>query len=658
MIEQYVVALAVAAVASIVATPLIIKIAHHVGALDMPGERKVHTKPIPRLGGLAVFVSFAVTALAVFLSRPDTFQPPWHNSLQGIVLGVMCLFVLALGVWDDIRELGPGKKFLVELLISTVVYLAGVRIAVLSPPAGGDSLFLGWLSYPVTVLWIVGVMNALNLIDGLDGLASGVAMVAAITVAAVSFAKFDDYGTAMLAVILAGSLLGFLRYNFNPAKIFLGDSGSLLLGFVLAVISILSQTKGSAAFAVLIPALSLGLPILDTMLAMARRILRPLMRAERTGETTLRRLRSMFLPDKDHIHHRLLALGLSQREAVILLYFVSSALGCSAFGLTMVDHVGGVLILAVAGMALVAGVHRLKYREFAIFRQGVLLPLYDRPFVHRAAFQILMDLGFTVAAFVLAFFLTKEGPAVASDWESFRLVLVCITSLQMAIFALSGIYKSIMRHAGVEDAVRIMKALSIALVIALGLHFALGFDLSGASTKTFLLDFYFLLTLLVMSRFSFAVLNRIAHYTREGATPVVIYGTGEQAVVAARVLLNSPELRMRPMGFLDDDPRLEGKTIHGYPVYGGHWKLERLIRVRGIKAVVIATEKIQPEALRQLRNLSRIHRFPVKSFTPSFQDLALEPEPSPAVAPRIAEQPADPPHAPRVRAVDIPSRNT
>jgi len=124
MIEQYLVALAVAAVAAIVATPLIIKIAHRIGALDMPGERKVHTKPIPRLGGLAVFVAFAVTALAFFLSRPDTFQPPWHNSLQGYVLGVMCICVLALGVWDEIRKLGPGNTFLVELLTRTIVYPA------------------------------------------------------------------------------------------------------------------------------------------------------------------------------------------------------------------------------------------------------------------------------------------------------------------------------------------------------------------------------------------------------------------------------------------------------------------------------------------------------------------------------------------------------
>ncbi|HMK39795.1 MAG TPA: hypothetical protein VK569_10665, partial [Bacteroidota bacterium] len=549
--------------------------------------RKIHTQPIPRLGGLAVAASFGFTALLVFLTRSDLVSPPWESSLQGIGLGLTGILVLCLGMWDDIHEMGPGRKFLLQVAIATIVFLAGIRISIVSQPLGGGFFGLGWTSYPVTVFWIVGIMNALNLIDGLDGLASGVAMVALITIAAVGFVKFNDTGTAMLAVILAGSLLGFLRFNFNPARIFLGDSGSLFIGFVLAILSMLSSTKGSTAFAVLIPALSLGL---------------------------------------------------SQREAVVLLYFVSSALGCSAFGLTVADNVSGVMILAVAGIAVVAGIHRLRYREFAIFRRGVLLPLYDLPFVHNPAFQIAMDLGFTAVAFVLAYALSQDGRTVDFTFDTFRWLLVGVTAVQMSVFFFSGVYKGIMRHAGVEDAVRIMKALVISLAIGVGLHYVAGFDLSGSMTKTFLLDFYFLLTLLVMSRFSFAVLNRIAHETQEDKDPVVIYGTGERAVVVARLLLNSPELKMRPVGFLDDSRGMEGKSIHGYPVFGGIWKVESLIRHPGIRGIIIATDDIKPGVLSRLRKLSVMHRLPVRSFTPTFQVLAPEPESQPAFQPAFVNE--------------------
>jgi hypothetical protein len=457
-----------------------------------------------------------------------------------------------------------------------------------------------------------------NLIDGLDGLASGISMVAAVTVAAVSFVRFDDYGTAMLSIILAGSLLGFLRYNFNPARIFLGDSGSLFLGFCLAVLSMMSCTKGSAAFAVIIPALALGLPILDTTLAMLRRLIRPFLAKNGRGDWSIRQIAMMFKPDKQHIHHRMLDLGLTQKKAVILLYIISSALGCGAFGMTMVDQLGGVLILAIAGMAVLVGVQRLRYREFAIFRRGLLLPLYELPFINKVSFQVVMDAAFTVASFVTAFVLSQESASVSFGSWKFRLLLISLTGLQMLALALSGVYRGMMRHAAVEDAVRILKAISASLAFGYALHILLGLDVPGTTAKMFLLDFYFLMTLLVMSRFSFAVLNRLAHEDQEGKEPVVIYGTGEHAIVAARLLLNSPDLHMRPVGFLDDDPRVEGKTIHGYPVFGGHWQIDRLIRSNRIRTILVATDDLMPEVQRRLRRLAALKRVTIQSFTTSF----------------------------------------
>ena len=623
MIMQFFIAFAVAAAAALAMTPLVIRLAHHVRAVDQPNERKIHTHPIPRLGGAAVCAAFLLTATFIFVTRSDMVRPPWGDPLQGAALVITCLLVLALGIWDDIKQLGPGKKFLFQVLLSSIVYIAGVRISIVSQPLGGGLLDLGWLGYPATVLWIVGIMNALNLIDGLDGLASGVAMVAAITIAAISFAKFEDAGTAMVAVILAGALLGFLRYNFNPAKIFLGDSGSLFLGFVLAVLSIRGSTKGSTAFALLIPALSLGLPILDTILSMVRRLLRPIIRMEGKGESTLRRLRSMFLPDRDHIHHRLLALGLSQRQAVVLLYFVASGLGCSAYGLTLVNHVGGVLIIAVAGVAIMAGVHRLRYREFAILRSGSLLPIYRHPFTQSPWFQGAIDTGFTIAAFLLAYTFGRDSALPDPGVEDFRLMLLGVTALQMSVFFFSGVYKGVLRHAGVEDAVRIMKSVAISLFIGAGLYLLLGLRVSDSLTRMFLLDFYFLMTLLVVSRFSFALLNRLAREKFEGKDPVVIYGTGDLAIAALRTILASPGLRLRPVGFLEDNPRMEGRTIHGYPVLGGHWRLERLLRSQTVSALIVASNDILPEVQKRIRQITRQERLPVRIFAP-FSDLSVE----------------------------------
>ena len=626
MIEILFVAFVVALAAALGMTPLVIKLAHRIGAVDHPNERKVHTHPVPRLGGVAVYIAVFLTIAVVFLLHGNEFASPWKTPLQGFGLALASLMILAVGTWDDIKQLGPGKKFLLQVLVSTVVYASGVRISIISQPLGEGMLDLAWLSYPATVLWIVGIMNALNLIDGLDGLASGVAMVASITIAAISFVKFHDAGTAVIALILAGSLLGFLRFNFNPARIFLGDSGSLFLGFMLAVLSMIGSTKGSTAFAVIIPALSLGLPILDTTLSIARRILRPMIKRDGKGESAMRRLRSIFLPDRDHIHHRLLALGLSHREAVVLLYFVSSALGCSAFGLSVTDNIGGVLILAVAGIAIMAGVHRLRYREFAILRTGALLPIYRHPLLQNSIFMGTIDAGFAVVALLVALALGRGTGGLGGGALDFRVLLIGASVLQMTVFVASGLYRGVLRHAGVEEAVRIMKAVAISLFIGAGLFLLFGVRITDGMGRVFVLDFYFLLTLLVVSRFSFALLNRLAREPYEGKDPVVIYGTGDMAEAALRTMLASPGLNLRPLGFLDDNPQMEGKTIHGYRVFGGHWKLEGLLRNPAIAALVIATDDMLPEVKRRLQRVCRENRLPVKVFAP-FADFTIQATP-------------------------------
>jgi UDP-GlcNAc:undecaprenyl-phosphate GlcNAc-1-phosphate transferase len=337
----------------LVATPLVQKLAVKVNALDLPGERKLHRQPVPRLGGIAIYLSFVITLNSGLLVS-DALLKLVDDSLRGW-LGLLFggSIVLALGIVDDLYQLKPSAKLSFQLLAAAVVCLAGLRITQITNPFNGV-IVLGWLSIPMTLLWIVGITNAMNLLDGLDGLASGVAAIITAAILSISLAN-GTYGTALVSAILCGSTLGFLRYNFNPARIFMGDSGSMFLGFTLAVISLQGTQKSTTAVAIFIPILFFGLPIADTLLAMGRRLIGG------GGQDRVRRYSRVFEADREHIHHKLIDLGFSHRSAVLTLYVVTLGLSCVAFAITAVRSetvaflLFATLLLAVGCLMLIAG---------------------------------------------------------------------------------------------------------------------------------------------------------------------------------------------------------------------------------------------------------------------------------------------------------------
>jgi UDP-GlcNAc:undecaprenyl-phosphate GlcNAc-1-phosphate transferase len=337
-------------------TPWIIRLARLVGAIDVPGDRKIHSKATPRLGGAAVWTAFVLTVAAAFRSFPDLYAAASSFPYRWDALGAALLFVVALGTWDDIHSLRAGHKLAVQLLIGTLVYAGGVRIQSVGNPFGPGELGLGPLAFPVTVLWVVGITNAFNLIDGLDGLASGIAIISSLTIFAVAGLNQDSV-TAALALAIAGSILGFLPFNFNPARIFLGDSGSLFLGFILSVVSIHSSAKGSTAVSIVVPVLALGLPIMDTLLAMIRRMLRSFLGDPASAGSIRRSLGCIFLPDKEHIHHRLLARGIPHRTAVIILYLVSCAFGLCAFAVSARNIDVSIILVLIGTLTAAARWH-------------------------------------------------------------------------------------------------------------------------------------------------------------------------------------------------------------------------------------------------------------------------------------------------------------
>jgi UDP-GlcNAc:undecaprenyl-phosphate GlcNAc-1-phosphate transferase len=350
-------------------TPAIIWLARHLDALDRPGGRKVHLRPIPRIGGLAVFLGFvAGLAFAAWVSGTLWTVPAVSVYWRGLAFAATGM--LLAGLIDDIWGLSFHWKFAAQIAAAIYVWSCGFRIDLFALPLSLEDYTLGLLSLPLTVLWIVGITNAVNLIDGLDGLAAGIALITTSTVAVIAFAR-GDLGVTAASVALAGSLIGFLLHNFNPARIFLGDSGSMFLGFVLAVTSVRGSQKGPTAVAIVVPLLMLGLPLLDTSLAVARRIYRLGSEGKQTDSAVryfARNVKQLFMPDRDHIHHRLLDLGLSHRRAVGVLYSVGVLFAASAFALVLLRDVWLASLLIAVLSLLMTGFLMVLYLRVARVR--------------------------------------------------------------------------------------------------------------------------------------------------------------------------------------------------------------------------------------------------------------------------------------------------
>jgi UDP-GlcNAc:undecaprenyl-phosphate/decaprenyl-phosphate GlcNAc-1-phosphate transferase len=351
----------VAAIASLAATPLVRRLAIRLGWLDRPdGTRKTHTTPVPRVGGLAVYMAFvfASALFAVLLPREDPAEA--LNRHAWIYLLVAAGAVMLLGLLDDLWGVRPWAKIAVQAAAGLYLYYAGYRIDTISNPFNAATTDLGPFALPVTLLWFVAMSNAFNLIDGLDGLAAGIGLFST-TALFIAAAINERWEVMFLSAALGGALLGFLRYNFYPASIFLGDSGALFVGFALAAIAVRGSMKSSAAIAVAAPLLALALPLLDAAVAIIRRFV--------SGKR-------VFEADGDHIHHRLLKRGFTPQTVVILLYGVAAAFG--ALSLLTMNTRGQVVGLVLIATSIVTwvGIQHLGYPEFGevqrILRKGLL----------------------------------------------------------------------------------------------------------------------------------------------------------------------------------------------------------------------------------------------------------------------------------------------
>jgi len=407
--------LAAALVASGLA-PLMRRVGFAVGAVDRPGHRKVHERDVSRLGGVAVWgATGTVVLLAAWFGVLDGAAFV-HVRVMWVPLALGAAVLAMVGVVDDVRGLRARTKLLAQCVAAALVVAGGCVIREATNPITGASVALGALAVPVTVLWVIGVTNALNLIDGLDGLAAGVGLIVSGTLCMISL-SVGRVDVALLTGTLAGALVGFLYFNFNPATIFLGDSGSLFLGYALAVLSLESAHKGATAVLVLAPILALGVPIMDTTLTVARRILVSA---------------SLMAPDRDHIHHRLIALGLSHRRAVLVLYVACLLLNVAAvFSVRAATRDAALVAVAVA-LATFLGVRKLRYHE---------LPVRGFAVVGPHALLALADAACLVVAYAVAVMALHGGTlAPRSGIEVLRAATVAGV-LELSVLLLSGVYQ-------------------------------------------------------------------------------------------------------------------------------------------------------------------------------------------------------------------------
>ncbi len=610
-----------AGVLSFLLTPAVRRLALRLGAIDVPDERRVHRVSTPRLGGVALFVAMALAftvAAAIDRFVVEVFAADYGRL---VALGLGASVVISLGIYDDLRALGPGVKFAGQLLAAAAAVAGG----------GWIESFLGfdlppWVAAPLMLLWVVAVTNAFNLIDGLDGLAAGVGLIASSSLAVVALYSGRPAEAVVLAV-LAGALGGFLPYNFHPARIFLGDSGSLFLGFLLATLSIEASAKLPAMVAIAIPLLALGLPIGDTGFAVIRRLLGAL-HVVRRSETSERYefffagSRAVVTADRRHIHHRLLELGLTQRNAVLLLYGVAVILCAVAFVLVFRREPNVGLWLAAFGVAAVVGIRRLGYGEIAILRNGVLLPLFDRPVVHRRIFHVAVDLGFVVTSYFLALLVWNEGSWGPEMARRFRDAAPLVAFTQISAFAITGLYSGTFRYVGLRDLLVFGRAIGLAVLVGwIALWTARGFE--PPSLAVTCLDGYFLATLVVGSRLSFRVLEhlfKVGRALETRARRVLLYGAGMGGVLALREIESNPELGMRVVGFLDDDPRKCLRRVNGYPVFAPA-RLEEMIHRREFDEIVVSTHKLDPKRLRSVAERCAAAGLSVRRFSITWEKM-------------------------------------
>jgi UDP-GlcNAc:undecaprenyl-phosphate GlcNAc-1-phosphate transferase len=437
----------------------------------------------------------------------------------------------------------------------------------------------------------------------------------------------QNIGIALCSIILAGSILGFLKYNFHPASIFLGDSGAYFLGFILSVLPLLGGLKGPTTLVIIVPILALGLPIMDTALSMFRRLLKSLHIMEVDRDKNVVKLFfidgwSIFRADRGHIHHRLVQMGFTQRKAVVFLYVISLFLGGLAFSSIYFKNINYALFLATIGIASYIGIRKLGYTEIQFLRNGALLPLFDAPGFNFKILRIFVDMGLVALSYYLAFLLRFEGEFDPSIKEYYLMTIPLVLPVKLGIFYCSSLYKGAWRYTGVSDLIKILKAVVFGCIAsALLLWIIPGYGI--VSRAALIIDFNLLFFFVIGERSSFRILEHLYLSKNRRGRKVLIYGVGKGSVHALNEFIYNPQLDLCPVGFIDEDQRNQDKQVNGYPVLGSLDSLESILKSNSISEIIVTSENISEEKLERLSEICSSHDVSLRRFQTRLEEIPL-----------------------------------
>jgi UDP-GlcNAc:undecaprenyl-phosphate GlcNAc-1-phosphate transferase len=587
LVLHFLVAALVALAGMILFTPVVIRLAHRFDWLAYPRADRWHAKPTALMGGLAIYAG-ATLGLAATLVTPSVQGGGIGEPLMAIWGGATLLFVA--GVLDDRWGLKPEAKLAAQVIATGGLLYGGL--------AFGSGWPL-WVSLPLTLLWTVGITNAVNLLDNMDGLAAGVAGCAALVLAV--FAALTSNGLALaLGAAVLGACAGFLFYNFKPARIFMGDCGSLFLGFTIAALGLLVQQQTPPelppAAGALVPLAVLAVPIFDTTLV-----------------TFVRKLagRPVAQGGRDHASHRLVFFGLSERNAVLALYGLSLLSGGMALFVLFAE---ATLFYAIGALMAVGftvlGVHLARADVYPAHPDGgdgapasaasfqplsVLHNLFGDHW--KAFFGIIADTLLVGAVFVLAHHLRFEDGLNATHATRLLEVLPLVVAVKIAVFYAAGLYRGIWRHAGTPEIIRTVGATLGAALAATAVVMVL-YGTSALSLAVICIDWMATLITVMGARFGFRGLRQWLSMQRRHDQRVLLYGAGDAGALSLRELRQNPDRKMQPVGFVDDDPFKQGQRVQGLRVLGSGSDLRRLCRHHQIDTVLVTTAKMSPDKLR------------------------------------------------------------
>jgi UDP-GlcNAc:undecaprenyl-phosphate/decaprenyl-phosphate GlcNAc-1-phosphate transferase len=596
-----IIAVAAAFALALVLTPLVRAFARRKGMVAQPKLDRWHKKPTAMLGGVAIWLSVTIAYLVFTYFG---FIPP---SIYGRVIINASTFLFLVGLVDDLIHTKPYQKLIGQIMGSAYVIYYGLSL----PWTRSASVNMA-----ITIFWLIGITNAVNLLDNMDGLATGIAAIGSCFLT-MSFIASGQSPEALMVATFGAALLGFLIYNSNPASIFMGDSGSLFIGFFLASAALVNVSGGrSRSFlpVLVVPILVLFIPIFDT-----------------TFVTVLRKLsgRAASQGGRDHTSHRLVALGMSERHAVWMLYGFAALSGLLAvlvremkLDVSLAAIAGFTILLTLLGVYL-AGVKVYDESEAAIaLKEKPLYAFLVDVSYKRRIFEVLLDVVLIILAYWGAYAVKFGALSGSAAWNLFLRTLPVLVFVKMATFLVLGVYRGLWRYTSLEDLITFAKAVVVSSILCV-LVILFAFRFQGYSRTVFAIDALLMFVLLAGSRLAFRLFRRILPVSEStDGRRVLIYGAGDGGELLLRELRNNGEWQYSPVGFLDDDPAKTGKLIHGLRVFGGNGDLLKVCREHRIDEVLISSSRMSAERIQEIAGCCHEQNIALKQMRITIEEVS------------------------------------